>query len=59
MALNIPFIKILGLPKRGQNEVHDPVVCVPSDLKNVTATLPRPEDESNFNESQIKEKVDI
>lgn len=46
VALHIPFRKILGLPKVGLNGMHGPFVCVPSNLKNVTTTLPRPEDES-------------
>lgn len=46
VALNIPFIKMLGLPKGGLNGMHGPFVYVPSNLKNVTTTLPRPEDES-------------
>lgn len=44
MALNIPFIKILGLPKGGLNGMHGPFVCVSSNLKRMTTTLPRPED---------------
>lgn len=37
--------------------MHDPVVCVPSDLKNVTATLPRPEDESILMKVKSKRKL--
>ncbi|VDI18247.1 Hypothetical predicted protein [Mytilus galloprovincialis] len=33
IAQNIPFMKIMALPKGGQKGVHGPVVCVPSDLK--------------------------
>lgn len=29
LTLNIPFIKILGLPKGGLNGMHDPFVCHP------------------------------
>lgn len=59
VALNIPFMKILGLPKRGQKGVHGPVICVPSDLKkgnNYTSKIRR---RKSFIESQIKEKVEI
>lgn len=57
VALNIPFIKILGLPKGGQKGVHGPVVCVPSDLKNVTTTLPRSEDENLLLKVKLKRKL--
>ncbi|XP_062576240.1 uncharacterized protein LOC134238134 [Saccostrea cucullata] len=37
IALHIPFMKIMALPKGGQRNVHGPVVCVPSDLKKTTS----------------------
>lgn len=57
VALNIPFMKILGLPKRGQKGVHGPVICVPSDFKKVTTTLPRSEDESLLLKVKLKRKL--
>ncbi|XP_061175632.1 uncharacterized protein LOC133184560 [Saccostrea echinata] len=57
IALNIPFMKILGLPKGGQKGVHGPVVCVPSDLRKVTSTLPRSEDENFLLKVKLKRKL--
>ncbi|XP_062574488.1 uncharacterized protein LOC134236336, partial [Saccostrea cucullata] len=57
VARNIPFMKILGLPKGGQKGVHGPVVCVPSDLQKVTTTLPRSEDENLLLKVKLKRKL--
>ncbi|CAG2225841.1 unnamed protein product [Mytilus edulis] len=57
IALNIPFMKIMALPKGGQKGVHGPVVCVPSDLKKVTTILPRSEDESLLLKVKLKRKL--
>ncbi|XP_071169456.1 uncharacterized protein [Mytilus edulis] len=57
IALNIPFMKIMALPKGGQKGVHGPVVCVPSDLKKVTTILPRSEDESLLLKIKLKRKL--
>lgn len=57
IALNIPFMKILGLRKGGQKGVHGPVVCVPSDLNKVTSTLPRFEDENILLKVKLKRKL--
>ena len=32
IALHIPFMKMLALPKGGQNGVHGPVTCVPANI---------------------------
>ncbi|XP_022312092.2 uncharacterized protein LOC111117320 [Crassostrea virginica] len=37
IALHIPFMKVMMLPKGGQQNVHGPVVCVPSNLKKTTS----------------------
>ncbi|XP_063426085.1 uncharacterized protein LOC134709887 [Mytilus trossulus] len=57
IAQNIPFMKIMALPKGGQKGVHGPVVCVPSDLKKVTSTLPRSENESLLLKVKLKRKL--
>ncbi|XP_062580740.1 uncharacterized protein LOC134242656 [Saccostrea cucullata] len=57
IALNIPFMKILGLPKGGQKGVHGPVVCVPSDIQKITSTLPRSEDENLLLKVKLKRKL--
>lgn len=33
IALHITFMKMLALPKGGQNGVHGPVTCCPANLK--------------------------
>lgn len=57
VSLNIPFMKILGLPKGGQKGVHGPVVCVPSNIQKVTSTLPRTDDESLLLRVKLKRKL--
>ncbi|VDI44625.1 Hypothetical predicted protein [Mytilus galloprovincialis] len=57
IAQNIPFMKIMALPKGGQKGVHGPVVCVPSDLKKVTSILPRSENESLLLKVKLKRKL--
>lgn len=56
VALNIPFMKILGLPKGGQKGVHGPVVCVPSDLKKGDNNTSKIRRRKSFIESQISKK---
>lgn len=41
IALNIPFMKMLALPKGGQNGVHGPVTCVPANVAETYNVLPR------------------
>ncbi|XP_030578908.1 uncharacterized protein LOC115775538, partial [Archocentrus centrarchus] len=41
IALHIPFMKMLALPKGGQNGVHGPVTCVPANIVQTTNVLPR------------------
>jgi hypothetical protein len=40
IALRIPFMKLLSLPRGGQKGVKGPVVNVPSDITSVTTSLP-------------------
>ncbi len=43
IAKNIPFMKMLALPRGGQNGVSWPVTCVPSNVTEVVNVLPRSE----------------
>ncbi|XP_065941874.1 uncharacterized protein [Magallana gigas] len=56
IALQIPFMKVMGLPHGGQKNVHGPVVCVPSDMKKV-ASLPLKEDENLLLRVKLKRKL--
>ncbi|XP_052678330.1 uncharacterized protein LOC128159314 [Crassostrea angulata] len=56
IALQIPFMKVMGLPHGGQKNVHGPVVCVPSDMKKV-ANLPLKEDENLLLRVKLKRKL--
>lgn len=44
-AIHIPFMKVIALPHGGQQNIHGPVVCVPSDLRKVTSLPMKPEDD--------------
>ena len=57
VSLNIPFMKIVGLPKGGQKGVHGPVVCVPSNLTKTINALPRLEDEDQLLKVKLKRKL--
>ncbi|VDI00600.1 Hypothetical predicted protein [Mytilus galloprovincialis] len=57
ISLNIPFMKIIALPKGGQKAVHGPCVCVPSDIFKVTTTLPRSEDDNCLVKVKLKRKL--
>ncbi|XP_063446963.1 uncharacterized protein LOC134726488 [Mytilus trossulus] len=57
ISLNIPFMKIVALPKGGQKAVHGPCVCVPSDMFKVTTTLPRSEDDNCLVKVKLKRKL--
>eukprot|EP00105_Crassostrea_gigas_P011512 XP_011427210.1 PREDICTED: uncharacterized protein LOC105328139 [Crassostrea gigas] len=45
IAIHIPFMKLMALPHGGQQNIHGPVVCVPSDLKKVTSLPMKPEED--------------
>lgn len=45
IAIHIPFMKVFALPHGGQQNIHGPVVCVPSDLRKVTRLPMKPEDD--------------
>ena len=56
IALHIPFMKVVSLPQGGQNAVHGPVVCVPSQIKKTTC-LPRREDLDLILRVKLKRKM--
>ncbi|XP_071151504.1 uncharacterized protein [Mytilus edulis] len=58
VALRIPFMKILCLPKGGQCGVKGPCINVPCDLNSVTATLPRPINDAQLIKVKLKRKVE-
>ena len=57
VALRIPFMKVLSLPKGGQKGVKGPCINVPSDLNTVTSTLPRPINEAQLIKVKLKRKL--
>ena len=57
VALNIPFMKMLALPKGGQNGVHDPVTCVPANIVETCNFLPRSNMEGSLLHSKLKRKL--
>ena len=56
IALHIPFMKVVALPKGGQKAVHGPVVCVPSNINKATC-LPRGEDSDLILRVKLKRKL--
>ncbi|VDI59074.1 Hypothetical predicted protein [Mytilus galloprovincialis] len=58
VALNIPFQKIMNLPRGNQAGIIGPVVLVPSDVKVVTNTLPRPVDDNLLVKVKLKRKLE-
>ena len=56
VALHIPFMKVVALPKGGQKAVHGPVVCVPSNIRKTTS-LPRGEDSDLILRVKLKRKL--
>ena len=56
VALHIPFMKVVALPKGGQKAIHGPVVCVPSNMRKTTS-LPRGEDSDLILRVKLKRKL--
>ena len=56
VSLHIPFMKVISLPKGGQQNVHGPVVCVPSNIKKTTS-LPLNGDENLLLRVKLKRKL--
>jgi len=57
IALHIPFMKMLALPKGGQNGVHGPVTCVPANIVQTSNLLPRSEMEGSLLRVKLKRKL--
>ncbi|XP_029923306.1 uncharacterized protein LOC115370422 isoform X2 [Myripristis murdjan] len=57
IALHIPFMKMLALPKGGQNGVHGPVTCVPANIVQTTNVLPRSSMEGSLLQVKLKRKL--
>ncbi|XP_072768833.1 uncharacterized protein [Nerophis lumbriciformis] len=57
LALRIPFMKALALPKGGQNGVHGPVTCVPANIVQTTNVLPRSSTEGSLLQVKLKRKL--
>lgn len=58
VALRIPFMKVLSLPKGGQKGVKGPCINVSSDLNKVTSSLPRPINEAQLVKVKLKRKLE-
>ncbi len=56
IALNIPFVKLMALPKGGQLGIRGPVVCVPYHVTDTVKSLPRPECEDQMIRVKLKRK---
>ncbi|XP_061601162.1 uncharacterized protein LOC133463585 [Cololabis saira] len=57
IALHIPFMKMLALPKGGQNGVHGPVTCVPANIVQTSNMLPRSNMEGALLRVKLKRKL--
>ncbi|XP_072562264.1 uncharacterized protein [Paramormyrops kingsleyae] len=57
IGIHIPFMRIVSLPKGGQNGVHGPVTCVPSSISNVAESLPRVNDDDLMIRVKLKRKL--
>ena len=57
IALHIPFMKMLALPKGGQNGVHGPVTCVPANIVETSNVLPRSNMEGSLLAVKLKRKL--
>ncbi|XP_042269742.1 uncharacterized protein LOC121898666 isoform X1 [Thunnus maccoyii] len=57
ISLHIPFMKMLALPKGGQNGVHGPVTCVPANIVQTSNVLPRCNMEGSLLRVKLKRKL--
>ncbi|XP_061923815.1 uncharacterized protein LOC133663392 isoform X1 [Entelurus aequoreus] len=57
IALRIPFMKAVALPKGGQNGVHGPVTCIPANIVQTTNVLPRSSMEGSLLQVKLKRKL--
>ncbi len=51
------FMKLVPLPKGGQNVVHGPVACVPSNINEVNSIPPRKEQSNLIIRVERKRKL--
>ena len=56
-AINIPFMKIVNLPKGGQHGIHGPVVSVPSNMQKTVVSLPRQNSQDELIRVKLKRKL--
>ncbi|XP_026114512.1 uncharacterized protein LOC113092934 isoform X2 [Carassius auratus] len=57
IARNIPFMKLLCLPRGKQHGCHGPVVCVPVNATDVSNILPRNECDDKMIRIKLKRKL--
>jgi len=57
ISLQVPFMKMLALPKGAQRAVQGPVICVPSDITKTTSILPRCETDDQLIRIKLKRKL--
>ncbi|XP_055081793.1 uncharacterized protein LOC129456714 [Periophthalmus magnuspinnatus] len=57
ISLNIPFMKVLALPKGGQNGCHGPIFCIPSSVNHTCSVLPRSNLEGCLLRVKLKRKL--
>ncbi|XP_052393335.1 uncharacterized protein LOC127941915 isoform X1 [Carassius gibelio] len=57
IARNIPFMKLLCLPRGKQHGCHGPVVCVPVNVTGVSNILPRNECDDKMIRIKLKRKL--
>lgn len=50
-------MKMLALPRGGQNGVHGPVTCVPSNVTETVNVLPRSENNDFIIQVKLKRKL--
>ncbi|KAA0701445.1 ATP-dependent DNA helicase PIF1 [Triplophysa tibetana] len=57
IALHLPFMKMLALPKGGQNGVHGPVTCVPANIVQTSNLLPLSSMQGSLLPVKLKRKL--
>ncbi|XP_030578831.1 uncharacterized protein LOC115775437, partial [Archocentrus centrarchus] len=57
IAPHIAFMKLLALPKGGQNGVHGPITCVPANVAQTTNLLPRLDMDGSLLRVKLKRKL--
>ncbi|CAF1463104.1 unnamed protein product [Rotaria sordida] len=57
IALRLPFMKMISLPKGGQKGCKGPVICVPSEVQDTANILPRHPSKSAFIRLKLKRRL--